>query len=424
MSRIQELVRSVASDGRVTQAEWQEVLRPALETLPKRATPEAHPVIDLWTSSELILERGARDGMARLLQTLGYPATPGASSAEVIAGNQGEPDPVFESISRAVGRTDSEVTVAVLDGGFQLLRHSAFESVHPLLEGKLWTNPGEIPANGLDDDGNDLVDDVHGWDFAEGDADSRGSGHGLHVSGIATRGTDRIDALQLRVFGPFQGTTFAKAVDYAAKNGARVINLSFLIHGEDRVGPVLEVMAQHPELLFIKSAGNDGALLGEGDFAPHRYLSTNVVPNMVVVGATLPDGSFAPQSNRGAPYVTLAANGVEFSSNDPVLYGERGGTSQATPNVANVAAKCLALAPALDVHALKWLLLATSDRGAGWDDDVLAGGPVNAERAMRLAGLHALVSSGEDLNAAADRLALEGPEREKLIALARELGAR
>src|SRR5271170_3659417 len=52
------------------------------------------------------------------------------------------------------------VIVAVIDSGI--------DTLHEDLKGILWTNPKEIPGNGIDDDGNGYVDDVHGWDFIGG----------------------------------------------------------------------------------------------------------------------------------------------------------------------------------------------------------------------------------------------------------------
>ena len=66
--------------------------------------------------------------------------------------------------------------IGILDTGAQL--------DHPDLEANLWTNPGEIPDNQVDDDGNGYVDDVHGYDFFNHDGDpSDDAGHGTHTAG-------------------------------------------------------------------------------------------------------------------------------------------------------------------------------------------------------------------------------------------------
>ena len=78
------------------------------------------------------------------------------------------------------------ITIAIVDTGVDL--------EHPDLAAKLWTNPGEIPANGLDDDRNGKIDDVHGWHFFHGGAENAfvqdDNGHGTHVAGIAAAATN------------------------------------------------------------------------------------------------------------------------------------------------------------------------------------------------------------------------------------------
>ena len=130
----------------------------------------------------------------------------------------------------------AQVPVAVVDTGI--------DATHPDLAANLWTNPGESgggrETNGLDDDGNGRIDDVHGWDFVDHDAQPQdGNGHGTHVAGtIAARGNDASGVaglnwssalMPLRVLGN-DGSGYVSdaitAYTYAARNGARVVNAS------------------------------------------------------------------------------------------------------------------------------------------------------------------------------------------------------
>jgi subtilisin family serine protease len=129
---------------------------------------------------------------------------------------------------------DSSVIVAVIDDGV--------ETTHPDLP--IFTNPGEIPSNGVDDDGNGFVDDVNGWDFFYGDNDSNpdltGPGsHGTAVAGVAAATGDNsagvsgacqnCTILPVRVFNATSGASnsaFGEAIVYAGQF-ADVLNNSW-----------------------------------------------------------------------------------------------------------------------------------------------------------------------------------------------------
>jgi subtilisin family serine protease len=159
-----------------------------------------------------------------------------------------------------------EVVVAVIDTGV--------DYTHPDLEGRIWTNPGEIPGNGVDDDSNGYIDDVRGWDLAGTYADSLSDadndpldkdGHGTHVAGIAAattnngtgiagllpRGKLMVLKVQADVTGGARDTMLIAdiiaAYAYARTNGARIVNCSF--------GGAAESTLEHEELTRLKAAG-------------------------------------------------------------------------------------------------------------------------------------------------------------------------
>ena len=125
------------------------------------------------------------------------------------------------------------VVVAVVDSGMKL--------DHPDLAPNVWTNFGEIPGNGVDDDNNGYVDDLHGVDLTTANANNNlhdGFGHGTHVSGTIAAAANgkgvvgvafRAKIMTVKVLDDTgAGTTgaLAEGIRYAAANGARVINLS------------------------------------------------------------------------------------------------------------------------------------------------------------------------------------------------------
>ncbi len=129
------------------------------------------------------------------------------------------------------------IVVAVVDTGL--------DYNHPDIAANVWTNPGEIPNNNIDDDGNGKVDDVRGWDFANNDNNPMdGFGHGTHVSGtIAAVGNNGIGIIgvapKAKVM-PVKGfsddglgytSDLANGIVYAAQNGADVINNSWGCYG-------------------------------------------------------------------------------------------------------------------------------------------------------------------------------------------------
>ncbi len=258
---------------------------------------------------------------------------------------------------------------------------------HPGPAPNVWTNFGEVPGNGVDDDRNGYVDDVHGVDLTStraGQDLSDGAGHGTHVAGTIAAADNgrgvvgvafRAKLMTVRVLDDRgAGTTgaVAEGIRYAAANGARIINLSLESRTDDpRMRAAVEAAAA-ANALIIASAGNSGL---DVDRRPTFPVSI-AAPNVVGVAATVPqDGRALPAfSNYGRLTVPVAAPGDEvLSTSKDGSFEFKSGTSMAAPHVSGVAALMVAAAPQLTAAELRALLLQHAVRtsapiGAGMVD--------------------------------------------------------
>jgi subtilisin family serine protease len=276
------------------------------------------------------------------------------------------------------------VTVAVVDSGTRL--------DHPDIAPNVWTNFGEVPGNGVDDDHNGFVDDVHGADLttiaARQDL-SDGNGHGTHVAGIIAAAANgrgvvgvapRAKIMTVKVLdAQGHGTTGAVAdgIRYAVANGARVINLSLKSDAPDPRVDAAIAAAQTAGALVVVAAGNDGIDI---DRAP-SYPASVPAPNLLAVAATAPaEGrGLAEFSNYGTLSVQLAAPGEEIlSTASDGGYVVESGTSMASPMAAGVAALMAGANPRIGGVELRSLLLQSATRS----QLPVAAGYVDALRAV------------------------------------------
>lgn len=245
-----------------------------------------------------------------------------------------------------------KVVVAVIDTGV--------DYTHEDLRAVMWTNSGEIPGNGIDDDANGYVDDVYGYDFFNNDADPADDfGHGTHVAGIiAAAGNNGVGIAGIARSAKIMAVKFlgaggygyisdaVHAVHYATTMGAKVINASWSGGGYSQA--LFDVIAEADTagVLFVASASNEGI---NTDFSP-VFPSGYDVPNVVSVAATDFNDNKAYFSNYGTASVDLAAPGVDILSTvprgpcalcDSTGYLRVSGTSMAAPHVAGVAALVL-----------------------------------------------------------------------------------
>ena len=307
----------------------------------------------------------------------------------------------------AAGYTGQGIAVGVIDTGLCL--------THPDIAGHLWTNPGEVPANGIDDDNNGYTDDIHGWNFETDTSNLTDlQGHGSHVTGTlagdGTQGTRCGMAPDARVMTlKFQSDLAGEssvwlAMQYAIENGADVLNGSLgWRHAWAPQRAAWRVVCENAfaaGVVVVFSAGSDGSSQGiDSVYTPGD------VPDMITVGVTDCDANITSFSSRGPvswqtvdpyndwPYPpgkrkpTLVAPGVgTISHNLCDGYTVYSGVSMAVPHVAGAAALMLQANPALDHYQVKQILMDTAiDRGDAGPDNTYGAGFLDAWGAVQAA---------------------------------------
>jgi subtilisin family serine protease len=317
-------------------------------------------------------------------------------------GTGGKPDADIDG-RQALGITigSASTVVAVIDDGVDFS--------HPDLAARAWTNPGESGAgkedNGIDDDGNGYIDDVHGWDFCHDDNTVHDFGddwHGTHVSGTIAASLNGqgvvgvapgVSIMALKFLGDDDACGYdsmaIKAIAYAKSFGVRIANASWGAEGRPQDAPDLYHAIKTSGMLFVAAAGNSSS---DNDDGPSTTLPASFdLPNIVSVGAVDDTGGLSWFSNYGRHTVDLVAPGEAILSALPADedypapgWGWLDGTSMAAPHVTGTAALVASYIPgiAADPVALKARILGSAKPDPATAGSTVTGRIVDAYRAL------------------------------------------
>jgi subtilisin family serine protease len=285
----------------------------------------------------------------------------------------------------------SSVVIGNIDSGI----HWA----HPDLAANIWSNPGEIAGNGIDDDGNGYIDDIRGWDFWSNDNDPTDpNGHGTHTAGtIGAVGNNsvgvvgvawnvRLIGLKVGDAGPSISVAGATAaLNYVADLKQRGINVRATNNSWGGGGysqSLLNAINLNNTrgIMFLAAAGNAGA---NNDVSPN-YPSNYDVQNVIAVANITRTGARNSTSSYGATTVDLGAPGTDTLSTLPgTSYGSASGTSMATPHVTGTVALMVAARPNATIAEIRSALLSTTDPTASMAGITVTGGRLNAFKAVQ-----------------------------------------
>lgn len=288
------------------------------------------------------------------------------------------------------------VIVAVIDSGIRY--------THQDLATQMWTNPGEVAGNGIDDDGNGYIDDVHGINSITGTGDPMDDNdHGTHCAGTigaaANSGGPHVGvAWNVRLMackfldanGSGSTSDAIECINYAVAKNARVLNNSW------GGGPFQQALfdaianARNAGVLFVAAAGNGGADgVGDNNDTTPSYPASYAVDNVISVAAVNRADQLANFSNFGATSVHLGAPGVSIlssTSGSDSEYQLFDGTSMATPHVSGVAALVLAQFPGISLSELRQRILQGAVPIAALTGKTQTGGRLNALNALNVSG--------------------------------------
>ena len=299
-----------------------------------------------------------------------------------------------------ISKGSKDIVVVVMDTGI--------DKDHPDLVDNIWVNPGEVPNNGIDDDGNGYIDDIHGWDSYRNTGTLQDlDGHGSHVAGIiGAKGNNGIGVsginqdisiIGLNVFRP-DGFSYSSdqiaAFEYVdallnANHNVVALNQSIgALYESSSMSSIYLAWSRTYSLaharqncIWVISAGNDEIDLNDGQYfalpAEHQF------PNIITVAASNSSDNLSSFSNYGRRQVEVAAPGSSILSTTPGgNYAYKSGTSMAAPYVTGLIALAASNYPNEDYSARIARIMATGITGNAFTNTTVSGKRINANLAL------------------------------------------
>lgn len=321
---------------------------------------------------------------------------------------------------------DASIAVAVLDSGVDWAHpdlgvgNDTYENIFLNPGEDAWTDPNDpTTGNGVDDDGNGLIDDWKGWNFGNNYNDARRSQsgqeffHGTHVAGIVAAKTNnnegvsgvaggwndqgaQILACAVGITGP-NGSVLDDAILYAAEIGARQVQLSLTVGNSSAINDAVDMAYDDFGVIIVNASGNSGN--------PNAVGYPGTLEKVWAIGATT-NTDFRANFSQGGVDLFVSAPGVaiwstQLTSGNP--YSTSTGTSFASPNVSGVIALMLSADPTLTQDDVRQILIDTSDKVGPYNYDWDANNPGHSRelgygRVNAFAAIQAVTLGVEDFN--------------------------
>lgn len=299
---------------------------------------------------------------------------------------------------------NSNIVVGIIDEGIDIN--------HPDLASNIWVNPYEIAGNGIDDDGNGYIDDIHGWDFYNDDNtvyDAGQDAHGTHVAGtiggvggngIGVAGVNwDVSMIAAKFLGQDGGFTSdaVRAVDYLTdlktRHGINIVASNNSWGGGGYSRALHDAILRHAkaDILFVAAAGNSASNNDTTNNFPSNYSTLVGTVNesaasyegVIAVASITSGGALSSFSSFGATTVDIGAPGSGIISTVPNNgYASYNGTSMATPHVTGAIALYASKFPDASAEQIRNAILATATPTTSLAGRTVTGGRLNVSAAL------------------------------------------